>query len=68
MATTQTQQPNKLTKDERVIIGNALEMQHTSLARSARTAKAGSVQDAFKAEAAKVQALIHRINTGELDL
>lgn len=58
----------KLTQEERKIIVNALDMLHTSLERSEKSAKGATIAEAFAKEAAKVANLQNRIASGELEL
>lgn len=59
---------NKITKEERAVLTNGLDMLYTSLMRSAKSAKAASLRDAFEIEARKVETLSNRLNSGELEL
>lgn len=47
---------------ERTLIVEALKLLLTSQLRAARAASAGSVQDAYKSEAAKTEALIAKFH------
>lgn len=58
----------KLTKEERKILTNGLDMLSSSLKRSAKAAKGMTIREAFETEAAAVDRLTAKLNTGELDL
>lgn len=58
----------KITKEERTVLTNGLDMLYTSLMRSAKSAKSSSLRDAFEIEAQKVNNLTSKLNSGELEL
>lgn len=59
---------NKITKEERAVLTNGLDMLYTSLMRSAKSAKSSSLRDAFEIEANKVMQLQSKLTSGELEL
>lgn len=60
--------PNKITKEERAVLTNGLDMLYTSLMRSAKSAKSTALRDAFELEAQRVMNLTSKLNSGELQL
>lgn len=63
-----TQTPNKVSKEERKLLLQGLQMLHTSAERSAKSAKSDTIRDAYEAEAGKLGTLINRLTSGELEL
>lgn len=59
---------NKITKEERAVLTNGLDMLYTSLMRSAKSAKSTALRDAFELEAQRVMNLTSKLNSGELQL
>ena len=53
---------DELSKEERMVVVQSLDLQHTSFMRAAKSAKSDALRRTFEAEAASVRALIGRFS------